>query len=1329
MSSSQPIAINTATSASSLTSKATSRNFDKQHQQIQPDHQQNKQNYGPIQAGNESYSSVDSSDSNDNQSKSLFELCILTGMHKNRDGNFGGGSSSSSRKHTRSVHSHRSHKSSGQADQNTTQSNPNLKQFDSLPLQGKQMTPNRHVRERDRRDEKLLMECINTGIMKKIGESNKQQQVSPSLLTREALVLHNNQPKNGQATSAAAQLEELIHPQSAKSTDNCNSSITTVSSINTNTTITAAATDVEKKDNSNSNIHTTQSEILSPPHQPRNINNISQEEDTNDQRNPFSSLPRAQENQVSPPPDANLPNPENAQEITKDIGYKLEHDDLNTNQSDESNQSFIMETTVSLETKLSEPVTPREKGSDKHKDPDLMLKSVERLTLEFVSSAEQLRTNSSGTSQCEKQTFVNALITSDCCGDCTTTHSISNDTWDEDTCPNDVSFPSVSISAPKIISITYDEDDEDQATTADYKELNDFAENTPIIDELPAPDLSLDFDNIGVHPQNGYNYDSQPSSLECCTETEKTLVNATNSTKEELRPQEVQENSFGLNFKLGGIVQTAAATPSLFFNANSMTNSTFIAQEARKLANNLQAPDIDGEEELTFSINSLDLDNIRPPSGMDSLNISGYYQDSTQPNSLQNSPQMHFKSPKFPRKTLPAGLVARRALGHMPPHLTGSVESINSSCNLLLDNIKPPSLMDELLDSMISVSSIQSEIADDCASMATTVTVSNYETATAGGGEDGDTVTLQSYCEDQLLKDEDCTFNDGTITPLPSDYDFSSAESTPKKSYTASPLGIRNLTPKEKRQLVKDRYRTYTIDGDMSEELRRKIEESQQDETLQIEITNYETNDKQVANDDDETKPDTDSQSTPRSRRRSSQERYRTQTITYSDLQMNVTETNSADSNTQIRTSNDTSVCSINTMTQNFKFTNSTTRTEEFIAKQEQDLTSLDYDQNSETESCHNFGTNQQALTDCEEERELEEAAEAEMERKQEIVRPRIVKPGENDNEINTQTAPEEEHESSAKAIRGGKKPQYVSPYSIKYQKTNESPKQTKIQTPATKTNFLRKPNGSATTATTPTNTKLAQKKTIKETNKASTMAAEPVQMPPPLERQGTFVKDEPSLDASNVPVVETSPKKSKLSKLPTKRQLSATNMTSPHKTASTRKLNTSSNSSTSSLQTTTKRTVGGSISKPQRANSNVNIRVTTNAARIAVLSTRVSTTTPPSRSNSTLNSANAAVTAAQNAAAKINQAQSRIAGIWRKVDEAKNKQQTKVIKGSQQLSGKTIHATATPSPQPGKLVRSTTFDNSPSLTITKPKPGVDGGTKPTSKIAMAQRQILGNRK
>lgn len=142
-------------------------------------------------------------------------------------------------------------------------------------------------------------------------------------------------------------------------------------------------------------------------------------------------------------------------------------------------------------------------------------------------------------------------------------------------------------------------------------------------------------------------------------------------------------------------------------------------------------------------------------------------------------------------------MVAKRALGQ---HVFGgSVDSVNSINNI--DSIRPPSIMDELLDSMISVDSIVSEMVDP------TLGISNYETALS---DMEDSLTLRS-CQD-LSKDE-------TLTPISSD--FSSVESTPKKK-----RNIRSTTPKQRRQSEKERYKTYTIAVDMLLKEQQEMENS-----------------------------------------------------------------------------------------------------------------------------------------------------------------------------------------------------------------------------------------------------------------------------------------------------------------------------------------------------------------------------------------------------------------------------------------------------------------------------------------------------------------------
>ncbi|XP_011189136.2 uncharacterized protein LOC105216375 [Zeugodacus cucurbitae] len=1461
LSASQPIPINAATSSSSLNSSSTARHYQRQQQHPNDrsvDHTSSTaQRY---QNGNDSYSSVDSSDSNDNQAKSLFELCIRTGMHKP----------------TREAGNHRRQQliSNRRGGSSTTQSNPNLKQFDSLPLQlhtqtkptpmptnvatalpATTTTVNRHLRERERKDEKLLLECINTGISKKIGSSansgsggvslggstataatagryatdNSAHSMSmPIFNTGDGSHSTGTGSKNVLATSAAARA--LCHPHAATLSSSVHSTAAPDVTKTNNTGYNSNSTTINNSSSNNNSCNDTNNSCNSVNcWEVRDTNNV-------DIIDAVKNQP-AMVTTIIAHSDANLPSHANATEEqkTNNIGYKqeqeLEHDELNspstsldnTVTSDDSNESFIIETTVSLEMRQSR-TSPPLTTSQKHKDPDLMLKSVERLTLEFVSSAEQLRTNATNVAaDCStaEQQRVTSVGTSISIGG----HSNSNNTWNEDTCPNDdVSFPSVSVTAPVVASLNYDDDedddDADQATEADHKDLHDFAEITPINEEQPQPSLLL---------LERAETATQPSSLETETETD-TLVNdgrsldipCYNATQE-------STTSSGINFQLGGAVQSAALSLGghhMLYDSNcnaaaaaaqaaaaaaaAMTNSTIIANEARALAENLQhggsvSADDDESIDLTFSINSLDLENIRPPSGMESLNMSGYYQQESQSNayhslgvlqrrsgSTPQSPQMMLRSPKFPRKSLPHGLVAKRALGQLPAHLSGSAESVNSSCNML-ENIKPPSLMDELLDSMISVASIQSEVADGECSLATTLSAaSNYETAAGGQMECGDyddnTVTLQSCCETMPhdMDVEENSFHSGAgSTPLPTDdYEFSSAESTPQKS-AASPTPPngekRTLTPKQKRKVAKDRYRTYTISSTLaaSEEERQRLElaEAQMtDETLQIEII--------------ETEGTTNGSSI--SRRRADAERYRTQTIVYTTETTTTTTTTirsneleaqelnaSADESAGPYSLTSTDDCpsenmsSLRELTQKFKFINMPIRTSKSAPEAEATevrgapdsgdcLTSMECDQNSDTESRHDQQETYNNVENYDDQSEEDEEASEDSESEDKSVvkppaRARIAKPIEIPDILTAANAADEQ----AKIVRGRKKPTYISPYSIQYQR-NISP-QTRVAT-----NKTLPQQSTATTAQTKTaSTRLASPKKAQTQASADTKsnAAQQAAAPPSLERQGTFVQEEPTIATCQVPVVVSevkaalppktattaggSPQRS--SKLPTKRATAAaasktnTTLIQP---ATTRKIPIATKSSSPKHRKVTA-TIGAATSAgmPQRSNSNAAIRVTSSAARI----TRVSATTPPTRSNSNLNSrdsaATAAATATKNAAAKINQAQSRIANIWKRVNDVKSKQQEQYkaprvnvargttavvskLKSQQTKSSPALNApktmltqrTATTTQQQTQqqqkkqtLIRSSTFDNTPNggvgaLQNVPPKVAVNAG-------------------
>lgn len=375
---------------------------------------------------------------------------------------------------------------------------------------------------------------------------------------------------------------------------------------------------------------------------------------------------------------------------------------------------------------LFESLSPSKNG--KYKDPNLMLQSVERFTYELVSTAEYLRT-ANGLQDDDDVTITEAKGFSE-------TKSVSNDTWNEDTNPNAISFPSISMIAPKIASMNDDDVTISESNTKNHYEM-----------------ASLEFIE-----------DSTPTN---------------------------EQNSNGIRFQIGGQINGFNFNDGKY-NPNSleshdttstMTNSTIIAMEAEKIRTQIV-----NDQNQTDSI--ISLDKVRPPSVMERMNNSSYCESLNGSASLKNSPA----------RCLPHGFMARRALQNNCNNSThASSDSINSSCNL--DRVKPPSIMDDLLDSMMSVDSIASECVDSPLEAPIEEQPSHYETAL-------------SECDDMTMTLKNCADLPFDNTPCGSD--FSSAESTPKKSR-------RSLTPRRKRQMAKERYQTYTIASGESKEVPQSL--------------------------------------------------------------------------------------------------------------------------------------------------------------------------------------------------------------------------------------------------------------------------------------------------------------------------------------------------------------------------------------------------------------------------------------------------------------------------------------------------------------------------
>ncbi|XP_057336391.1 uncharacterized protein LOC130674959 isoform X3 [Microplitis mediator] len=398
----------------------------------------------------------------------------------------------------------------------------------------------------------------------------------------------------------------------------------------------------------------------------------------------------------------------------------------------------------------------------RQRDPDAMIASLDRLTATLVQQTEAMR---------EKDSFIMK-------------QSIQSDIWNEDS-PNDLSFPSISISIPLVASSNSDFIQEDCTTLlqtlSEDAEIEQSSMTTSRIIELEAFKLAEVVSNeFNTRSQASYGLD-------------------------DIKPPSVMNSLVSLT--------TSFVVPENVINRSNQDE-----------CNSMSLP-------LTF---------LKPRiSDLQSKKIS-----------------------------LPVGVVAKRALAQEYNH-TESLESLLNDSNIVnvsqLENVKPPSIMDELLDngdmenSIMSVASIISEIADSKDQDSNNLIVNNSKMTTcnqlisgtkhAGNNannslsefldninppsllneiNDIDDTTLDAnadtLCSDTLCieyefnpnelhsllvnkcEDMDENDTDEAATPIPTEYSCSSTESTPKRQVKKN-----NLTPKQKRQLAKERYKTYTI--------------------------------------------------------------------------------------------------------------------------------------------------------------------------------------------------------------------------------------------------------------------------------------------------------------------------------------------------------------------------------------------------------------------------------------------------------------------------------------------------------------------------------------
>ena len=444
----------------------------------------------------------------------------------------------------------------------------------------------------------------------------------------------------------------------------------------------------------------------------------------------------------------------------------------------------------------------------KRKDPDAMIASLDQLTEELVQQAQGVHVQKDKNKDCSIMR--------------------QSDTWNEDTSPNDVSFPSMSTSAPLVASFK----SEDDAVT--LPELIKEDDSTNKISEEQQGSSLTDSHMIEV----------EAGKLAVAVQAEG--QNLPYPLAEEMEQSLASMNSVDLD---------AIKPPSMMGSLVSLTTS------------------LSGQ-----------LDNA------ESAETREHHNSSSLPPHQPRNNGIRLECRHSRKKSLPAGMMVRRALGNS--NHNGSIEnlqdntSVSSSCNSHLDNIKPPSAMEELIDivdmenSMVSVASITSEVADSStkdqsaseqspgnsdgifelikpaasvmaevyvAAMCTNVRTSSAsdcldninppsafnEVADLADPESTIEPGTETICSDTEMCTEEpgCAHSmekldevdapdfpsDTSRRATPSDhYMSSSAESTPKKHG--------QLTPKQKRQLAKERYKTYTIAAEEEISIKKNVD-------------------------------------------------------------------------------------------------------------------------------------------------------------------------------------------------------------------------------------------------------------------------------------------------------------------------------------------------------------------------------------------------------------------------------------------------------------------------------------------------------------------------
>jgi len=899
-----------------------------------------------------------------------------------------------------------------------------------------------------------------------------------------------------------------------------------------------------------------------------------------------------------------------------------------------------------------------------------------------------------------------------------------------------------------------------------------------------GPD-EVDAMKMSTNSNHTWNEDSSPNDISL------TSVSLTAPTAGSLKSDNYRE--------LSDLVEEGGNSVSEAPDLNSMTDSKMLELEAGRIVEAVQMAD---------SLNSLELDGIQPPSEMDSLvSLSQSY--SGQWNNAPALPHIGHSR----RKTLPAGMVARRALSNSGGAIEGDLSLSGSISHL--DNVKAPSLMDEMGDlesSFISVASITSEVADNSA-RDNSIGEATFElirpaaqlVAAACAREANrcqtelDNVNQPSTFDEitDIATEQESTLEPGTETlamdtdlnddmmdtrtleapELPCDSQHttpaSSAESTPKKTNNRG-----RPTPKQRREMAPDRYQTYTIgnDFDKTENTLMEVEDDLSVQSLEEDVVPVKENVAQAQG---------KARITPRQRRQEDRSRFQTQTLA---KDVTVFAKPDADTGTEEESATSTSktIKSVIPMfrkpaerfhSRTLSSDSSTTITASLSQSQPASLSPEDLERdaniviNTLNETQVSAAHGHDELLDCEtlsllsesdseqnsnslnnnrlfgarnepcqvqpmNVNDSESSDESDEEDRQAPARPRIVKPGEED------PIPE-----SPKGIRGRRKPLYSSVKNAARPVAAARPASSSPPVRTVRSSGSSTPARTYSASSTPSPRHMSPRAAVPRRTPAPAPAVKAPQRPTvaaklpkaeaqirPLERQGTFTKDEPT--AGIIPV---SPSKTRIPvpaqasgvfkkpfpKAPSAPPLKASPLkTKPKAGISTLLARSSSTSQNYALRKSASASASGAFSRTASVpsarataptsphfkrgsfsgmSSPSGLKMKTSLSNQSLKGhDRTRLEDQRSNSNSSINSTSSAKGGSKVVKKEVT---SKIASLWKRVEESRNQQQQRTGRDNRVwITPKAKDSTDGAEPVdvdslPSKMVRSATFEGLPTKT------------------------------